>query len=195
MRFHDPSAGGIRIDGFDLRDITQYDLRRHIGVVMQDNILLSGTIRDNLLLARENAGDYTLWEALEKAGAADFVRDAGGLDATVKERGQNFSGGQRQRLAIARVFLKNPPIVIFDEATSALDTLTEQRILDSVKPLLKERTSIIVAHRLSTVVECDQILVLDQGRVAALGNHESLLKSSPLYRGMALRHQISLEAR
>jgi len=190
LRFHDPLSGSIQIDGQDLRSCSQQDLRRNLGVVLQDNILLSGTIRENLLLAKENANEEELWSALTKAGADAFVRDVGGLNAEVKERGGNFSGGQRQRLAIARVFLKNPPIVIFDEATSALDSLTEAKILTSMKTLISGRTAIIVAHRLATIIGCDQILVLDQGRVAALGSHAELLTISPLYQAMASRQSV-----
>lgn len=182
LRFYDPQGGRIRIDGADLRDMTQASLRRATGVVLQESLLLSGTIRDNLLLGDELATDAKLWDALEQAGAADFVRDTGaGLDAIVGERGVTLSGGQRQRLSIARVFLKNPPLVIFDEATSALDGTTEAFIQESMKRLLKGRTSIIIAHRLSTIIDCDNILMLKDGNVLGPAPHAQLLATCPDY--------------
>ncbi len=181
LRFHDPDAGSLLIDGVPIREMTQASLRDQIGVVFQDSIMLSGSIRENLLVGRENASEAQMWKALEMAGAAEFVRNLEkGLDSELGERGVNLSGGQRQRLSIARVFLKNPPIVVFDEATSALDTVTEDLVQDSMRRLLAGRTSLTIAHRLSTVMACDRIL-LDQGRIVGLAPHAELLRTSQLY--------------
>ncbi len=182
LRFYDPVAGHIYVDDTDIKKIKQQSLRRQIGVVFQDTILLSGAIRDNLLLGKEDATDDEIWNALEAAGAKEFVKELdSGLDAELGERGMNLSGGQRQRLSIARVFLKNPPIVIFDEATSALDTMTEIKIQEAMQKLLHGRTSIIIAHRLSTIVRCDQIMLMDHGRMIDLGTHQDLLRRCKLY--------------
>ncbi|HAS82186.1 MAG TPA: hypothetical protein DCS43_05800 [Verrucomicrobia bacterium] len=182
LRFYDPQKGCIRMDGMDLREMTQESLRKATGVVLQESLMLSGTLRDNLLLGDERATDAQLWTALEQAGAYDFVRATPeGLDTRVGERGVTLSGGQRQRLCIARVFVKNPPIVIFDEATSALDGTTEALIQDSMQRLLKGRTSMIIAHRLSTIIDCDNILMLKDGKVLGLAPHASLMKTCPEY--------------
>jgi ABC-type multidrug transport system fused ATPase/permease subunit len=182
LRFYDPLSGRITIDDQDIKNVKQDILRSQIGVVQQDTILLSGTIRENMLVGKEDAGDDEIWNALELAGAKNFISEMEkGLDAYLGERGVNLSGGQKQRLAIARVFLKNPPIVIFDEATSALDTITETQIKKSMKELLKNRTSIIIAHRLSTIIGCDQILLMDKGKVEAMGTHSELLQKSRHY--------------
>lgn len=181
LRFYDPDHGAVLVDGQDLRHLTQTSLRGQIGVVLQDTILLSGSVRENLLLGREKARDTELWSALERAGAGFVHELPGGLDAELGERGVNLSGGQRQRLAIARTFLKDPPIVVFDEATSALDGATEALIHDSMNRLFKGRTALIIAHRLATVMQCDRILLLDRGRVAGLAPHTELLRSSELY--------------
>lgn len=182
LRFYDPERGSIHLDGIDLRDMTQESLRRSTGVVLQESLLLSGTIRDNIRLGDETAGDARIWTALEQAGAAEFVRATGeGLDTRVGERGVTLSGGQRQRLCIARVFLLNPPLVIFDEATSALDAGTELQIQQSMQRLLQGRTSIVIAHRLSTVVMCDRILMLKEGVALGLAPHAMLLSSCPEY--------------
>jgi len=192
LRFYDPQAGSIRIDGTDLRDMTQASLRRATGVVLQESLLLSGTIRDNVLLGDETADAAAVWAALEQAGAADFVRaSAGGLDEIVGERGVTLSGGQRQRICIARVFLKNPPLVIFDEATSALDTATETLIQESMQRLLKGRTAIIIAHRLSTIVACDNILMLENGRVLGMAPHATLLATCPAYAELVAKQELS----
>lgn len=196
LRFFDPDKGSIRIDGVDLRDITQSSLRRNTGVVLQESLLLSGTIRENILLGDETAKDDRVWAALEQAGAADFVRAAqDGLDSIVGERGVTLSGGQRQRLCIARVFLKNPSLVIFDEATSALDTATEQLIHESMQRLLKGRTAILIAHRLSTILSCDRILMLNEGRVLGIVPHEELLSTCPEYAELVAKQDITRRER
>lgn len=191
LRFYDPQEGAILLDGIDLRDMTQESLRRSTGVVLQESLLLSGTIRDNILLGDETAKDARIWTALEQAGAAEFVRATEhGLDTAMSERGATLSGGQRQRLCIARVFLKNPPLVIFDEATSALDTATEMLIHESMQRLLRGRTSILIAHRLSTLVACDRILMLKDGKVLGLAPHAELLAACPEYAELVAKQDL-----
>ncbi len=149
IRFFDPDSGAILVDGHNLRELTQDSLRRNFGVVLQDSLLLAGTIRENLLLGRENATDAEIWKALEQAAAKDFVEALPEkLDAELGERGVNLSGGQRQRLSIARVLIRNPALVVLDEATSALDSASEAHVRQSIRTLLSGRTSIIIAHRL-----------------------------------------------
>lgn len=196
LRFFDPASGAILFDGVDLRDMTQESLRRNTGVVLQEPLLLSGTIRDNIRLGDETAGDDQIWAALEQAGAAEFVRaTAHGLDTRVGERGATLSGGQRQRLCIARVFLRDPALVIFDEATAALDTTTEALIHESMQRLLKGRTAILIAHRLSTIVACDRILMLKQGRVIGLAPHAELLATCPDYAALVANQDLRRERR
>lgn len=182
LRFYDTDSGAILIDGHDIRDMKQERLRAQFGVVLQDTILLSGTIRQNMLLGNGSASDKEIYKALEMANALDFVNESkDGLNAILGERGINLSGGQRQRLAIARVFLKNPPIVVFDEATSSLDLFSERQIQESMRRLLQGRTSLIIAHRLSTIVSCDAIVFLANGGIAGMGKHADLVKSCPQY--------------
>jgi ATP-binding cassette, subfamily B, putative efflux pump len=181
-RFYDPTAGCIRLDGHDLRELTLDSLRAHIGIVNQETILFSGTILENLLLAAPNATQDQIVAALEAANAVEFVeRLPDGLASEVGERGCVLSGGQKQRLAIARAFLKDPRILILDEATSALDSQAERRIQAATARLLRNRTSIVIAHRLSTVLRADQIVVLDGGRIADIGRHHELLARGGLY--------------
>lgn len=191
LRFYDPDSGSIHFDDVDLRDMTQESLRRSTGVVLQESLLLSGTIRDNIRIGDETANDARIWTALEQAGADEFVRATGaGLDAEVGERGVALSGGQRQRLCIARVFLRNPPLVVFDEATSALDTATEAQIQQSMRLLLKGRTSILIAHRLSTIVACDRILMLKDGVVLGLAPHGELLTTCAEYADLVSKQDL-----
>lgn len=181
-RFHDPSAGAIRLDGRDLRDLALDSLRSHIGIVNQETILFSGPVLENLLVAAPNATQKQLIASLEAAHALEFVQKLpDGLATEVGERGAVLSGGQKQRLAIARAFLRNPKILILDEATSALDSHSERRIQTATARLLKNRTSIVIAHRLSTVLRADQIVVLDGGRIVDVGRHPELLARGGLY--------------
>ncbi len=182
LRFYDPGEGVVLVDGQDIRVVRQKTLRAQIGTVMQESLLLSGTVIDNLRLGAPEASVKEIREALGAANALEFVEELpGGLEAVLGERGTRLSGGQRQRLAIARAFLKNPPIMIFDEATSALDSVSERQIQDAMQRLLAGRTTIMVAHRISTIMQADEIMVLDEGRVSGRGPHEQLLESNRLY--------------
>jgi len=187
-RFYDVGEGRITIDGQDIREVTQASLRGAIGIVPQDTVLFNDTVGYNIAYGREGAGDDEVRRAAEGAAIADFIeRQPDGYDTRVGERGLKLSGGEKQRVAIARTLLKNPPILILDEATSALDSRTEADILDTLEQVERGRTTIVVAHRLSTVVAADKIVVLDQGRVAEQGTHAELLRRGRLYAGMWAR--------
>lgn len=176
QRLWDPTSGCITIDGQDLRDITLDSLRSNIGVVFQESLLFNRSIRDNLLVGRPEATDEEIEQACRMADAHEFiVRQPGGYDTMIGERGTTLSGGQRQRLAIARALLKTPPILILDEATSALDAATEARVSKALKTLMAGRTTFIIAHRLSTVRDADEILVFDDGRIVEKGDFNALL--------------------
>jgi glucan exporter ATP-binding protein len=176
QRLWDPTSGRITIDGQDLRDITLDSLRSNIGVVFQESLLFNRSIRDNLLVGQPEATDEEMERACRMADAHEFiVRQASGYDTLIGERGTTLSGGQRQRLAIARALLKNPPILILDEATSALDAATEARVGKALKTLMAGRTTFVIAHRLSTVRDADEILVFEDGRIVEQGDFNSLL--------------------
>jgi subfamily B ATP-binding cassette protein MsbA len=182
-RFMDVSAGAITVDGVDLRDVTLRSLRDRIGLVTQDVVLFDDTVRRNVAYGRAGVSDERLWAALAAANADRFVADLpGGLEARVGESGARLSGGQRQRLAIARALLKDPPILILDEATSALDTESERAVQEALERLMRGRTVVVIAHRLSTVRRADQLVVLDLGRIVECGTHAELLGSKGLYR-------------
>ncbi len=181
-RFYEVTGGAISIDGIDIRDMTQASLRSQIGIVQQDVFLFGTSIRDNVAYGRLGASDEEIWEALERAALADYVRSLpDGLETLTGERGVKLSGGQKQRLAIARIFLKNPPILILDEATSALDTATEYAIQQALTELAKGRTTLIVAHRLATIRNADRIVVVDNGGVVEAGSHGELLTRDGAY--------------
>jgi ATP-binding cassette, subfamily B, beta-glucan exporter len=176
QRMWDPAAGRITIDGQDLRDITLDSLRSNVGVVFQESLLFNRSIRDNLLVGRPDATDEDIERACRMADAHEFIiRQQNGYDTMIGERGTTLSGGQRQRLAIARALLKDPPILILDEATSALDAATEARVSKALKTLMAGRTTFIIAHRLSTVRDADEILVFDDGRIVEQGDFSTLL--------------------
>jgi ABC-type multidrug transport system fused ATPase/permease subunit len=182
-RFYDVDAGRVEIDGCDVRDIQLTSLRRHIGMVLQDPILFSGTIRENILYGNPKATDEQIMAASKAANAYDFIRSLPhGFDNEIGEGGVFLSGGQRQRLTIARAFLKDPRILILDEATSSLDSESERLIQEAMERLIVGRTTFIIAHRLSTIVNADRILVLNSGSVVETGTHVQLLQKDGVYR-------------
>ncbi|MAC61410.1 MAG: metal ABC transporter permease [SAR116 cluster bacterium] len=185
FRFYDTTSGKILVNGKDIRGITQISLRRNIGIVPQDTVLFNDTISYNLKYGKIDASEKEILDIAKKAQLDKIIKNfPEGMKTIVGERGLKLSGGEKQRVAIARTLLKNPPILILDEATSALDTLTEREIKDSLKSLAKERTTIIIAHRLSTVVDADKILVLDKGKIIEQGTHKQLIKKRGLYADM-----------
>lgn len=182
-RFYDPLAGRILLDGTDLRDLDVFSLRRVIGIVPQETQLFSGTIADNIRYGDPDANDSDVTDAATAANAHDFITAfPEGYDTIVGERGVKLSGGQRQRVAIARAILKNPRILILDEATSALDNESEALVQDALERLMTGRTTFVIAHRLSTVRNADRIVVLDEGEIVQVGNHDALLRQGGLYR-------------
>jgi subfamily B ATP-binding cassette protein MsbA len=182
-RFFDPVAGRILLDGRDLRSISLRELRSQVGVVFQETLLFSGTVRDNIRYGDPAASDKEVVSAAEAANAAEFIAAfPDGYDTIVGERGVKLSGGQRQRIAIARALLKNPRILILDEATSSLDSESEALVQAALDRLMQGRTTFVIAHRLSTIVAADQILVIEQGRIVQRGTHQELLADSGLYR-------------
>ena len=175
-RFYEISGGSILVDGHDIRDVTRASLRRQIGIVQLDVFLFTGTIFDNIAYGKLGASREEVYEAAKKANIHDYIMSLPeGYDTFVGERGVKLSGGQKQRISIARVFLKNPPILVLDEATSALDNVTENYIQDSLDELCKNRTTIVVAHRLSTIKNADEIIVMDRDGIEERGTHEELL--------------------
>ncbi len=184
-RFYEIDGGQIRIDGVDNRHVTVQSLRANIGTVQQDVYLFAGTVAENIAYGRPGATIDEIWDAARKAGAEDFIRDLpDGMDTYVGERGVKLSGGQKQRISIARVFLKDPPILILDEATSALDNESERLIQRSLEQLCKGRTAITVAHRLSTVRNADRIVVLTKDGIAEVGSHDELVAAHGIYAHM-----------
>jgi ATP-binding cassette subfamily B protein len=182
LRLYDPQAGSIKIDGHDLRDLTQDSLHRQVGLIPQDPTLFHRSLRDNIRYGRTDASDADVEQAARRAHAHDFISGiVDGYDAQVGERGVKLSGGQRQRIAIARVMLKDAPILILDEATSSLDTLTERLIQSALDDAMSGKTVIVIAHRLSTVAHLDRILVFSQGEIVEDGDHESLLARGGTY--------------
>ncbi|MBC7580096.1 MAG: ABC transporter ATP-binding protein/permease [Tardiphaga sp.] len=196
FRLYDVSGGTILIDGQNIRNVTQSSLRASIGMVPQDTVLFNDTIRYNIRYGRWDATDAEVEEAARLAQIDGFIRiSPKGYDTEVGERGLKLSGGEKQRVAIARTVLKAPPILLLDEATSALDSHTEQEIQDALEKVSRNRTSLVIAHRLSTIVGADEIIVLDQGRIAERGTHSQLLAASGLYASMWNRQREAQEAR
>lgn len=181
-RFYDVTSGAVKIDDIDVRDATMESVRSQIGIVLQDNILFSDSVRQNILMGNPHASEEDMIEAAKAANAHDFIMSLPqGYDTKVGERGVKLSGGQKQRVAIARVFLKNPPVLVLDEATSALDLESEALIQDSLERLAHDRTTIVIAHRLSTITHADTIYVIDHGRVKEYGTHAELMKKQGAY--------------
>lgn len=184
-RFYDVTGGSIKIDGTDIRHFKQKSLRNHIGIVQQDVYLFAGTIYENILYGKPDATREEVIEAAKNANAHDFIMSLdNGYDTDIGQRGIKLSGGQKQRLSIARVFLKNPPILIFDEATSALDNESERIVQESLEKLAKNRTTIVIAHRLSTIRNAERILVLTEDGIAESGTHEELLELGGVYEAL-----------
>ena len=184
-RFYEPASGKILIDGTDIKDVTLRSLRSNIGVVEQDVYLFSGSVRENIAYGRDGATDEEIRKAASLAGALDFIEELpNGFDTYVGERGVKLSGGQKQRIAIARVFLKDPPILILDEATSALDNESERLVRDSLSRLSEGRTTVTIAHRLTTVKNCDRIIVLTENGIEEEGTHAELMNRGGIYADM-----------
>lgn len=181
-RFYDVDQGRITVDGIDIRNIKLQNLRKHIGIVQQDVFLFSGTIRDNIAYGDLHATDQQIWEAARRASLDELIRSLpDGMETVIGERGVKLSGGQKQRLSIARMFLKNPPILILDEATSALDTETEAQIQKSLAELSVGRTTLVIAHRLTTIQSADRIIVVNSEGIAEQGTHQELIHSGGVY--------------
>ncbi|ARJ38410.1 ABC transporter ATP-binding protein [Sporosarcina sp. P21c] len=190
-RFYDVTSGAIRIDGHDIRDVKVKSLRDQIGMVLQDSILFSDSVKSNILMGKPDATDEEVIAAAKAANAHDFIETLSeGYDTRVGERGVKLSGGQKQRISIARVFLKNPALLILDEATSALDLESEALIQDSLERLAHDRTTLIVAHRLSTITHADCIYVIDQGELKESGTHLELMKLNGTYAGLFNRQEL-----
>lgn len=190
FRFYDPVSGAVKIDGQDIRKVTQESLRTQIGIVPQDTVLFNASIFDNIRYGKTTASDAEVELAIRLAHLEDFIRDLpDGRDTLVGERGLKLSGGEKQRVAIARTILKRPPILVFDEATSSLDSKSEQAILKNIREISHGHTSLVIAHRLSTVVDADRIVVLDHGRIVEQGTHQQLLASAGRYSELWLTQQ------
>jgi ATP-binding cassette, subfamily B, heavy metal transporter len=196
FRLYDVTGGRILIDGQDIRDVTQRSLRAAIGMVPQDTVLFNDTIRYNIRYGRWNADDDEVEEAARLAQIDEFIaRLPHGYETEVGERGLKLSGGEKQRVAIARTILKGPPILVLDEATSALDSHTEREIQDALERVSRNRTTLVIAHRLSTIVGADEIIVLDQGTIVERGTHHQLLLKDGLYASLWNRQREAEEAR
>jgi ATP-binding cassette subfamily C protein CydCD len=194
MRFWDPDKGSILFNGIDLRNFKLEEIRSRIALVAQDTYLFNNTLKENILIAKPDATEQELQEAVNLSALSEVVQSLPeGLETMVGERGASLSGGQRQRVAIARAFLKNAPVLILDEATSHLDALSENIVHKALNQLKKNRTTLIIAHRLSTVRDADQIIVLDKGRIEEIGTHKELFKNKGLYRKL-ISKQLSRSA-
>ena len=186
LRFYDPVAGSVKFDGVSLAEADPAELRAHIALVPQDVVVFATTLRDNIRFGRPTASDAEIERAAELARAAEFIAKLPqGLDTNVGERGVTLSGGQRQRIAIARAILRNAPLLLLDEATSSLDAESETQVAAALERLMQQRTTIVIAHRLATVLSCDRILVMDQGRIVEQGTHQTLVAAGGLYARLA----------
>ena len=181
-RFHDPTSGCVRVDGVDLRTVTQQSLRRQMGMVLQDPFLFTGTVKENILFGRLDASEADVIAAAQAVGAHDFIMALkNGYETAVEEGGATLSVGQRQLISFARALLANPRILILDEATSSVDTQTEQIIQRALATLLNGRTSFVIAHRLSTITQADKIVVIHDGKIIEQGTHTELLANQGMY--------------
>jgi ATP-binding cassette subfamily B protein len=186
LRFYDPALGAIRIDGLPILSMDPQALRRQIGFVPQDTVLFGASARENIAYGRPGSSDGEIEAAARAAAADEFLRQLpAGYDTFLGERGTRLSGGQRQRIAIARAILKDPPILLLDEATSSLDAESERLVQLALAELMRGRTTLVIAHRLATVLKADRIAVLEAGRLVAVGTHTALLRESPLYARLA----------
>jgi subfamily B ATP-binding cassette protein MsbA len=192
-RFYDPTSGALTLDDIDIRKVKIKDLRAHVALVLQENLILPTTVAENISYGRPTASMAQIAEAARMAGAAPFVEKLPqGYETVVSESGANLSGGQRQRIGIARALLTEAPIMVFDEPTSALDAHHEAMITQTLRDLRRQRTIIVVSHRLSTVMDCDQIFVMDEGRIVERGTHQELIGRGGVYAAMA-REQLRIE--
>jgi len=195
FRFYDVQGGRVLIDGQDVRGVSQQSLRANVGIVPQDTVLFNDSIRYNIRYGRVDATDEEIEAAAKLAQIHDFVATLpDGYDTAVGERGLKLSGGEKQRVAIARTILKDPAILLFDEATSALDSQTEKEIQAALRLVSRDRTTLVIAHRLSTIVDADEIIVLEAGRIVERGRHEALLAANNTYAAMWQRQQEQAEA-
>jgi ATP-binding cassette subfamily B protein len=186
LRFYEPTAGRISFDGVPLAELDVSELRARIALVPQDSVMFAASVRENIRFGRPDASDAEVARAAEHAHAAGFIAALpGGFDAAVGERGVTLSGGQRQRIAIARAILRDAPLLLLDEATSSLDAESETQVAAALGELMRRRTTLVIAHRLATVLSCDRILVLDEGRIVEEGNHQSLVAAGGLYGRLA----------
>jgi subfamily B ATP-binding cassette protein MsbA len=182
-RFYDVTSGSITIDGENIKGLTKHSLRNLMGLVTQDSILFNDTVKNNVLLGKQDGSDAEVIDALKIANAWEFVKDLPqGIETNIGDSGNKLSGGQKQRLSIARAVLKNPPIMILDEATSALDTESERLVQVALENMMKNRTSIVIAHRLSTIQNADEIIVMQKGEIVEQGTHTELLDKKGTYR-------------
>ena len=186
LRFYDPQSGRVEIDGIDIAQLSPTDLRRQVALVPQETVLFGDSARENIRYGRPGASDFEVEQAAIAAAADEFINALPeGYDTFLGERGTRLSGGQRQRIAIARAILKDPPVLLLDEATSSLDAESERLVQTALEGLMKNRTTLVIAHRLATVKKVDRIVVMDAGRIVAIGNHDELMQSSELYARLA----------
>jgi ATP-binding cassette subfamily B protein len=186
LRFYDPSSGSISFDGVGIRDVAPQALRARIALVPQDTVVFTGTARENIRFGRPDASDAEVERAAQQAHATEFIRRLPkGFETELGERGVTLSGGQRQRIAIARAILRDAPLLLLDEATSALDAESETLVQTALEDLMRHRTTLVIAHRLATVLSCDRILVMDKGRIVEEGTHASLVAAGGLYAKLA----------